>query len=904
MGRIQLLNNNDKQIIADKRLPKILSLRKTSDLNPYGTDTNFGSGAITQFSPEVRNPLLNPENFFLPKFQSNDGTPNIELNLWYDNYARWHPLVGNLLALHSTLPISRFGLVGITDKEVLKVFEEMSDNMDLFQACQDILYQYFKRGEVQPFGWWDDDLGYFNSMSMIDTNYIYVSGHYMLRNDNGEVPEIYEYYPDEYLIQLLKSQNTIEQELLEYVDNELQEAIENNLSVILDPFSTSMIRRKLNSWDLRGTGIISNILKILLLEDKLRENQYQSAQSNINPYRIWKLGDSENFADEEQLENLRSLVQQAQYDSQMNIFSHHLLSLEIQGASGKADKMFQDFQYIEQQILTGLWSNKALTVSEGISYNSSSVAMRVLMGRYIPIRNMLENYVYKKIFLPVSIRHGFYKITEAELSHGIRKANKDRTPLYPRFDWRHKQSLLDDQSIRSMLIQLQQASKMPMKVICDSLDIEYDYVKNWLEKEMNTVFDNDFILGRKTLINSAIAGGLKDKGKNMVKRMVEAGVEWAKGVMGYSPNLDIDSAEKDIETSSEKETEEAMGENEKMDKKTIRQVDEYKTQYEKDQIKNIETINRKYHDEIKNQLDKRSGNFNKSTNSRSVVVKELNDNGVDNNIQKIVRDYLYDFKLLFSKQGIKYVNSDENVNSHINTVVNMLQEEYNKSLYDTMKISQANLEELLDKKLSENIFIKMSEFNLNTNFDNIKKLDNDVAKAYWESIATNIEKQIVSNFIKASKLAEIDTIKKLGYNQFLIDDEIKSIDDKITNFKLNSKIVPYTDGKEKINMKIGNMNIKEVPVEKYWKVKSIANKYNSNNEIEYNDDILTTIGNKYFENLYYYVGNNMQDRLIDLYDKYYEGKDEEEWFKINGIRFIKQEKLNEEVETFYKDILK
>lgn len=1316
MGKIALLNNN-KELVIHNKLPKVLSLRKTSETSPYGTDTNFGSGSITQFSPEIRNPLLNPENFFLPKFQSNDGTPNIELNLWFDSYSRWHPLVGNIIGLHcatkgtpvmtetgiknvedltisdrvissdgefqnikwteptlyngtfvsvrglgiistqwtanhpfkikkgglkvvkgkkskkwnkkypvgdaiwqtadkleigdylmypkfkeerynneyeidlveyiqlehimpnggvarifditddkivnklgsnlrsinrfikineefaelmgwylaegssdnnrmsfalhineikegnrikellvkifdlpkedviiteeidkngrkvticsspiarlfgimggkgaynknipkeilfnqpsvgkalisslmmgdgtidennsailstvsrtmahqvqmlgtkcgvffkmrtcdrtgdkygnnfkknyltyyltctlndfynkidstvnyykgrnqskrvvedenyyylpitelihtikeeevydictedesflstcivhnSTLPISRFGLVGVTDKEVLNVYEEMSENMDLFQNCQDILYQWFKRGEVQPFGWWDDDLGYFTSMSMIDTNYIYVTGHPMIRNNNGEVPEIYEYYPDEYLIQLLKTNNPMEQELLDYIDTDLQEAIENNLSVILDPFSTNMIRRKLNSWDLRGTGIISNVLKILLLEDKLRESQYSSAQSNINPYRLWLLGNDENMADSEQLEDLRTLVQQAQYDSQMNIFSHHLLKLEIQGAVGKADKMFQDFQYIEQQILTGLWSNKALTVSEGVSYNSSSVAMRVLMGRYIPIRNMLENYIYKKVFLPVAIRHDFYKITEAELAHGIRKAKKDRTPLYPRFDWRHKQSLLDDQSIRSMLIQLQGASKMPMKVICDSLDIEYDYVKNWLEKEMNTVFDNDFIAGRKTLINSAVAGGLKDKGKSMVKRMVEAGVEWAKGVMGYSPNLDIEGGEQDVETSNEQETDSFMGDDElakdrkKLDKKTIKQIEDYKTQYEKDQIKQIKTINRKYHDEVENQLKKRSGNFNKGTTTRSIVVKELHANGMDVGIQKVVRDYLYDFKLLFSKQGIRYVNGDDSVMSNIAQVNDMMNEQYNKALYDVMKISQSKMEGIVGKSLPENVFIRTSEFKLNTEFDNIKKLDTDVAKAYWESITSNLERQVVNNFVKASKLSEIETIKKLGYKDMIIDDEVFPTTAKIEKFSISNKILPYTDGKEKLNIKVGKMAINEMPIEKYWKVKAVAETYNSASEIKYSDFIMDSIGDKYFGNLYYHVSTAMMDRISDLYEKYYEGADEEQWFKLNGVRFIKGEAMNEEVEVFFKDIVK
>lgn len=908
MGTIQVGRNNltERQLIT-RKLPKILSMKSFAS-GAYGTDTNFGNGAVTQFSPEIKNPLLNPENFFLPKFQSNDGSPNIELNLWFDHYFRWNPLIGNLISLHSTLPISRFGLVGVTDKTILNTYEEMSDDMELFEGCQDILHQYFKRGEVQPFGWWDDDIGRFTAMSMLDTNYVYVRGHYLLKDKNGVSPEVYELYPDEYLMQLIKSQDPIDQDLLENLDDELREAVENNLSVILDPFSTNMIRRKVNSWDLRGVGILSNVLKILLLEDKLRESQFSSAQSNINPYRIWKLGDENNWADEEQLEDFRSVVQQAQFDSQMNIFSHHLLSLDIQGASGKADKMFQDFEYIEKQILSGLWSNKALTVSEGVSYNSSSVAMRVLMGRYIPIRNMLENYIYKKIFLPVALRHDFYDITQAELNHGVRRAKKDRTPLYPKFDWRHKQSLLDDQSIRSMLVQLQQSSKMPMKVLCDSLDLDYDYVKNWMEKEMNTVFDNDFIAGRKTIIASAMAGGLKDKAKGIVKRMIEAGVEWSKGVMGDSPNLDVEEDDT-VEAQGDEEVEALTGEptiedEDKLPENVKKQKREFRQQYENDQIKQVNTINRKYAKSTKKMLEARSSSFKGTESTRSLAVKQVLDSEMDTKVANMLKQYLYDFKILFSKQGIKYIKGQEDVRTYVGETLALIEDDYNKKLYETMKISQANLENLLGKQLNENVFIKLSEFKIGNEFDNIKRIDPDVSKAYWNSITSNIEEQITHNFIKAGKLAEVKMLKQLRYDNIYVDGVKQSIDSPI-EIKSGIKILPDTGEQEKLHIKVGKMVVKDVPVERYYDVKKVAEKYNTASEVAYEDDIVGVVGEKYFLNLYARLDVDIHDRIIDLYDKHYEGLDEEDWFKINGVRYIKQiEEQPMEVVAFYQNILK
>ena len=103
------------------------------------------------------------------------------------------------------------------------------------------------------------------------------------------------------------------------------------------------------------------------------------------------------------------------------------------------------------------------------------------MGRYLPIRTQLENFFYRYVFLPTAYKNGFIKRSEADLKHNVR-TSKNISPLIPLFDWRHKQSLVDDESIRSMLQQLQQESKISMKVLLESLEIDYDYNKEWLEK--------------------------------------------------------------------------------------------------------------------------------------------------------------------------------------------------------------------------------------------------------------------------------------------------------------------------------------------------------------------------------------------------------------------------------------
>ena len=104
---------SDKIIVNSKddrtKLPKVkLAGRNLTagTSQPLVGSEFFESDQIGRFPTEIRNPTLNPEMFYLPRFSSTDGTANVELNNWYDHYYRFDPLIGNLIDLHSTSPFT------------------------------------------------------------------------------------------------------------------------------------------------------------------------------------------------------------------------------------------------------------------------------------------------------------------------------------------------------------------------------------------------------------------------------------------------------------------------------------------------------------------------------------------------------------------------------------------------------------------------------------------------------------------------------------------------------------------------------------------------------------------------------------------------------------------------------
>lgn len=1242
-----------------------------------------GSANISTFAPEIRNPTLNPEMFFLPKFVSVDGTPNIELNSWLRHYLRWHPLVNNLIQLHSTLPISRFGLVGISDKKVLQYFEDNTDELMMFERLMEMLLEYFGLGEVAPFAKWDRDKGKFTELKLLNPDYLNVSGHYMLNTKNGEIPELYEYIPDEYLKTMIRTDNPFEQDLLDnHLDDELRYAIENNYTLMLDPFCLTFIRRKLSPWDLRGTSMLTNILKILLLEDKLRAQQYSSAEQNINPIRHWTVGNDVFVADDARLQAMENLVRQVQNDPQANYITDHTIKLEMHGAVGSTDKMKDDFEYIENQILTGLWSNKAFTHcftpdheyltkdgwkfyneiteadelgtfnpetkeltyenftkrfeydvdedlvhfknnwvdlkvtknhgmlvkekfntynskdsnwkkvlageinydfkipnvinwrgekseeeavivniygrgdnkneeiripindylrligyfisegsfrfekrngdpyascvnitqqpssksyatmkelfdrlnffkvedtkdrnnwacykrciaehihilcghgsknkriprhllnlkpeklkilldalmdgdgsrfstlksgeinqnryhtispqladdvqelafklgyavrverrkrdetrqdiywicwgrkesemtrsgysnnptvytdeieyekykgkvhcfelpsyhtlvvrrngvinitfnSEGITYNSATVGMRVLMGRYLPIRSMFENYFYRKIFLPTSLAQDFYKpLTQAQSSHGIRPSNKDRELQYPLFDWRHKQSLMDDQSVRSMLQTLHEKGLLAFKVILDSIDVDYNYNKTWKEKELNTILDTDLMSARKTVVESAGAGGLKDSGEGITKRMIDASVNFVLGVLGKSPNIQVKETPEAKKEKEKSEEEKPLGGalEPPMDSNSPEDIEKqqgfYSTQYRKEQEKNRENINRKYAEETERQIRKASTSkspFVSSFSKKDTIVEELKAHNYDESVINSVRGQLYDLRILLAQEGERYIKSAGTLTDSLKLVLNTL----NKTYYNRLSslnnfLSQAILNTFnKDTAVSECLIPDLRDrYALKASVQDVTTTDKNVRRALWSTIYPKLETQIINNFISCVKTSQLTTLAKLGMQNVYLNNKRTAIKDVAPEelIRVSSVIVPDTEMKVRKTFNFKKCSIKNCPLELLPQVIRTVDKINATGEYDfekisefsatkYNEDVL-----KSFLTSKFYQINNI--KMEDMFSTHMDLEDSEiDWWLKHARKYVYGEEMDREIKEFVK----
>lgn len=501
-----------------------VSAPRSVTIHPREFESRRGSN-VQNVAPAIQDPRLNWDQFYLPAYSSLGGEPVSVLNQWIEHYYKFHPLVGNAIEIHSQLPISRFGLQGVDDPQVMQVYETMIDDLNLLENSYSYLKCWWLFGEVMPYYWWSDSFGRFVDMTFIDTSKLWVRGHYLTHSSLGDDTVVYELEPDEILRVIAQSTDPYDIQIQEFIDPEILFAVRNNLHVELDTFSTELVANKAMPWDIRGTSMILGVIKDLIYYDKLRMAQTAIAEGYTTPKWLWKLGTpgaDGYMPTDDDLDAFRDLLISAHSDPTFQIVTHYAVNVDVIGANGKILPITQEMDAIDKRIMTRLFTNKSLTTGEGPNYATASVAMRSLMSRYLYQRSMMEDHYRRKLFLPVALANGFMKRKKASI-HGkgpMIISNSEAEPIIPSINWRHKQSLLDDSSIRNSLMQLRDRGDVPLKIIADAFDLDYGEMLHWLDKEQGTLADRHLVEARKTFL-SRIAQGASD-GFDKVVKMLKA----------------------------------------------------------------------------------------------------------------------------------------------------------------------------------------------------------------------------------------------------------------------------------------------------------------------------------------------------------------------------------------------
>lgn len=442
-----------------------------------------GTRGLEYYRPRWSSPLLSFVNYYIPFDRAT-------LYQWIRYYDTFHPLIGNAIDFHTQMPLSRFALRGIEDQKVHQFFEEMLETMGAFLLIYDMLREYWLIGECFVYLVWDDDFGGFVDGEIIMPEYVEVKGHPFVTGKELESSFVYYLIPDDAIKEFIKRPEPELARLKENIPIEIIEAIEEGRPILISNFNLMPLMRKQSRYNPRGTSIVLRCLKDLLYEDKLRECQYAIADRHIFPKEIWKLGNEKMPPSAAKLKSFAELLREAEDQPKFTLVTHYAVNLEVVGASGQLPQLAAEFDWVENRILTAMFLNKALTHGEGPTYANASIATRALLMRYIQVRSQLEDLIKEKIFIPVSLYHGFYRRTKAELEHRVRTTKEAEDLIVPEFDWRYKSNLLDDAAVRDLIASFVREGRLPMKALLDILGLDAKVIEQQLKQEEGTPFDS------------------------------------------------------------------------------------------------------------------------------------------------------------------------------------------------------------------------------------------------------------------------------------------------------------------------------------------------------------------------------------------------------------------------------
>jgi hypothetical protein len=451
----------------------------------HGAGNSYrGPGGTVRQTPEVYSPLWLNSNLNLPRDRAT-------INAWCRAFFALNPMVHNAISLHSTYPISKMN-IKCKDPRVEQFFGDMTDELNIMDICVQIAQEYFTMGEVFPYAEFDAGAGKWSRISLQNPDYIHVKRSVIA----GE--PIISLRPDENLRRIVFSNRPADIQQRRQLDKSIIEHVRRGENIPLNNFYISQLARKISAYEIRGTSLIVPCFRALMLFDKLRESKFVQADNLINPITLVKIG-NENFkptpAD---IDLYRQIFEEAQYDKDFKIFTHEAVTIERVGAQGGIIDISGDVTQLIKEIYIGLMVPQVLMDGGAdTSYANGGVALDVLRQRYMQFRNMLSNWLKRKIFAPISKINDFYEFT----GDGKKKL------IVPDVEWNHM-SLFDVDSYISAVSTLAtgEVKKASLQVLYRSLGLDWEDEQRKIRKE---AIDEAIALKEKEVLSKMNLNELK-----------------------------------------------------------------------------------------------------------------------------------------------------------------------------------------------------------------------------------------------------------------------------------------------------------------------------------------------------------------------------------------------------------
>lgn len=422
------------------------------------------------------NPFLQATNLDIPS--------DIKIRHQYMRYfVKTNALVGAAVELHAEFPLSGFH-VEHEDPAIQEFLEDMIEETDLVDHVLMAAQEWWTVGEWFTFGFFDDPQApsCWSGFLLLDPDKLIVQTSPWIRGPKKEKTSLVV----DNLTQKIVEQgpnHPITGSIYRELPPDIIMAAKARRPLELSPLQVSHVKRG-SPFAIRGESILERVFPLLMYKDKLRSAQYSIADRHISPTEVWKVGETGDPADNEELQAFQELLASQYNDTNRSIIWHHALQYQVEGANGKIMPIWQEMEPLDNEILAGLLLNKSLIMGDSSTFASDVVRYDILINRYLIFRKRVEKWLLRSIFAPILKIHEMYVPEFKVKSRQYRQmAGKGRPLAFPTIKW-EKQNLRDDAARTQLLIELAAKQLVPMSTVYPLLNLDPRQINERIDEEI------------------------------------------------------------------------------------------------------------------------------------------------------------------------------------------------------------------------------------------------------------------------------------------------------------------------------------------------------------------------------------------------------------------------------------
>lgn len=204
--------------------------------------------------------------------------------------------------------------------------------------------------------------------------------------------------------------------------------------------------------------------------------------SSNSPKEFYFIGSEAEPASQDEINDFRDLLAQQWSQPNQAIVYHHAVRVQWEGAAGRILPLQPEFQYLDKQLAIALLINEGILTAERQPYASTSVALDVMIQRYLTIRMRIENWIENKVFKPICRLHKIYKRTKNEIEHRIKLSHTEESLWIPKVKW-DKEELRNDLNKVRLLIELADKNWLPRSMVLPFLNVDPDTARKEVRME-------------------------------------------------------------------------------------------------------------------------------------------------------------------------------------------------------------------------------------------------------------------------------------------------------------------------------------------------------------------------------------------------------------------------------------